>query len=433
MSAISTEQVKDMLFSSINSLLDQRELFLSNPNSDFTRTKKISFEQTMLFPIVAASEDVSTELLDYFGEKNLPSASSMIQRRNQVKPEAFIELFHRFTSKMPVNKTFNGYQLVACDGSRLNLPYNPSDEASFIRCIKGRKGINQVHLNALYDVLNDVFIDAELQSVHGLNEKKAFCNFLDKYAGSDSRRIYIADRGYVSYNILAHLIHNQQLFIIRMSDSFANRLCTNDKEWLSGEYADKEIVINIGRYKAKRFEAFENYHYVHPTTPYDYLASHSNDVDTLKLRVLKFPISEDSYEYIVTNLPKYAFSLETIKDFYHLRWKEETAFRFLKYAGKLVHIHSLKRTFLIQEIYAKLILYNFSAFIASVVEVVEKKTEKHLYRINHSQTQKLCLRFLRGTVKDVKTLISRYLESVRLGRRFERNLRRQAADSLAYR
>ena len=433
MCAISTDQIKDILSSSINSLLDQRELYLVNPDSDFTRTKKISFEQTMLFPIVAASEDVSTELLDYFGEENLPSASSMIQRRNQVKPEAFIELFYRFTSKMPVNKTFNGYQLVACDGSRLNLPYNPSDEASFIKCIKGRKGINQVHLNALYDVLNDVFIDAELQSVHALNEKQAFCNFLDKYAGSDSKRIYIADRGFVSYNVLAHLVHNQQLFLIRMSDTFAKGICTNDKEWLSCEYADKEIVVNIGRRNGKRFHALENYHSVRQCRTYDYLDPGSDDVDTLNLRVLKFPISENAYEYIVTNLPKYAFSLDTIKDFYHLRWKEETAFRFLKYAGKLVHIHSLKRAFLIQEIYAKLILYNFSAFIASVVEVVEKKTEKHLYRINHSQTQKLCLRFLRGTVKDVKTLISRYLESVRLGRRFERNLRRQAADSLAYR
>ena len=62
--------------------------------------------------------------------------------------------------------------------------------------------------------------------------------------------------------------------------------------------------------------------------------------DTLKLRVLKFPISKDSYEYIVTNLPAYAFSMPTIKSLYNLRWNKETAFRHLKYAGNMVHIHS---------------------------------------------------------------------------------------------
>ena len=433
MRVISTDQVKDILFSTIASLLEQRELFLVNPNSNFTRTKKISFEQTMLFPLVAASEDISSELLDYFGEDNLPSASSMIQRRNQIKPEAFIELFKRFTSKVPLNKSFNGYQLVACDGTRVNLPYNPSDKDSFIKCIEGRRGINQVHLNALYDVLNDVFIDAELQSVKNLNEKRAFCNFLDKYAASDNKRIYIADRGYASYNVLAHLVHNQQLFLIRMSEDFASGLCTDDNRWLSGEYVDKEITINIGRHRGLRFQAIENYHYLASSKTYDYLAPKSNDIDTLKLRVLKFPISENSYEYIITNLPMYIFSLETIKDFYHLRWNEETAFRFLKYAGNLVHIHSLKRTFLIQEIYAKLILYNFSAFVASIAEDVKKETAKYLYVQNHSKAQKICLRFLRGTIKDVKRLISRYLVPVRPGRTFGRNLRRQSADTLAYR
>ena len=177
---ITTEQIKQLLLSEIDSLLDQRDAFLVNPKSDFTRTKKLSFEQTILFPMIAASGDIANELLDYIGEENLPLPSAMVQRRNQVKPEAFIELFKRFTSNVPLPKTFNGYQLVACDGTRINIPYNPSDEYSFIQCIKGRKGINQVHLNALYDVLNDIFIDAEIQSIHKMDEKKALSSLKEQ-------------------------------------------------------------------------------------------------------------------------------------------------------------------------------------------------------------------------------------------------------------
>ena len=127
------------------------------------------------------------------------------------------------------------------------------------------------------------------------------------------------------------------------------------------------------------------------------------------------------------------FSSGMIKKLYFLRWNEETAFRHLKYAGSMVHIHSLKREFLIQEIYAKLTIYNFSSYINSSFENVERRTGKYLYVKNHTQVQKLCLRFLKGTIKDIKSLITRYLVPVRPGRTFGRNLRRQSADTLAYR
>ena len=75
---ITTEQVKQILLSEIDSLLAQRNLFLTNPKSDFTRTRKLSFEQTIIFPMVAASGDIANELLDYIGEENLPLPSVQI-------------------------------------------------------------------------------------------------------------------------------------------------------------------------------------------------------------------------------------------------------------------------------------------------------------------------------------------------------------------
>ncbi len=65
MNQISQEKPKQVLFSIINSLLDNRDEFLVNPQSDFTRSKKITFDQTILFPMIAGSDNVATELLDY--------------------------------------------------------------------------------------------------------------------------------------------------------------------------------------------------------------------------------------------------------------------------------------------------------------------------------------------------------------------------------
>ena len=227
MQHISCEQVRQLLLSSIDHLLSHREEFLKNPQSDFTRSRKISFVQAILFPMLLGHENLATELMDFFDEDKLPLPSAMVQRRSLIRPEAFQELLFYFTEQITALKTFHGYQLVSCDGSRLNLPYNPSDPDSFIQCIEGRKGINQMHMNALYDPMNDLFLDIELQSIHEMNEKAAFTVFLDKYAHLETalKRIYIADRGYASYNIFAHAIHNGQLFLIRVPESFAEGIC----------------------------------------------------------------------------------------------------------------------------------------------------------------------------------------------------------------
>lgn len=435
MKRITTDIVRQKLLSTINSLFERRDVFLMNPQSDFTRIKKISFQQTILFPMLAGSEDIDDELMDFFYEENLPLASAMIQRRNQIKSAAFQELFYHFSKSIPVLNTFRSYQLAVVDGSRLNLPYNPRNPDTFIQCIKGRKGINQMHMNALYDPLNDYFLDVELQYIHQMNEKGAFCMFLDKNRDADSsrKRIYLADRGYASYNIFAHAIHNNQLFLIRVPETFAEKMCPNSYGWLEEQYEDEEVTVSIGRRYTMKNKQLENYHCIPSNGHYDFIEAKADSIDLLRLRVLKFPIGNDSFEYIVTNLPKYAFSLQTIKDLYHVRWGCETAFRHLKYAGNMVHIHSLKQEHLLQEIFGKLTLYNFSSFMASAIDGTTKKTDRYVYVIDHSKMQKIIIRYLKGLVKDVEGLIIRYLVPIRPDRVFQRNIRRQSADTLNYR
>ena len=49
-------------------------------------------------------------------------------------------------------KTFQSYLLLACDGTDINIPYNPSDKESFHQNA-GKKGYNQLYLNAFFDIL----------------------------------------------------------------------------------------------------------------------------------------------------------------------------------------------------------------------------------------------------------------------------------------
>ena len=426
-------EIRQNLFSVFSSLLDRRDEFLNNPSSDFTRKKKISFEQAMLFPMIAGADNVATELLDLFGEEDLPLPSAMIQRRNQIKPEAFQALFYLFSKSIPSEKNFHGYQLVACDGTRLNLPYNPADSDTFVDNIEGRKGFNQVHMNALYDILNDLFLDVEIQGMHEMNERGAFCKFLDKHSEDMQKTIFIADRGYASFNIYAHALNNNQMFLIRMKENDAHSLCPDNKHLLDSSCVDKDLIIHIGRVRRNTSCRYENYHYIRKYHRYDFIEPRTNKVDSFKLRILKFPLSTGTFEYIVTNLPREEFSLASIKELYSLRWGEETAFRHLKYAGNMVHIHSIKPEFLIQEIYGKLTLYNFSSCITKAITKRESPKTTHMYIFNHTQMQKFVRLYVIGAVKNLEKLINRFLVPVRPGRKFNRIIRRQSAEPLSYR
>ena len=54
---------------------------------------------------------------------------------------------------------------------------------------------------------------------------------------------------------------------------------------------------------------------------------------------------------------------EDFKALYHLRWQEENSFRDLKYSLCLKAFHSKKYDYIVQEVWARVILYNFSSSI----------------------------------------------------------------------
>lgn len=96
----------------------------------------------------------------------------------------------------------------------------------------------------------------------------------------------------------------------------------------------------------------------------------------------------------------------------------ESSFRELKYSVDLASVHSKKSEFIYKEIFAKLILYNFSSLIAYKVEPSTNK------RINFSSAMFFCRKFSHGTILDkmLLTMIEKFLSTIRPGISFERLL-----------
>ena len=79
--------------------------------------------------------------------------------------------------------------------------------------------------------------------------------------------------------------------------------------------------------------------------------------------------------WLFTNLQEDDFSIDEIRDLYNRRWGIETSFRDIKYATGMLFFHSRKKQLVLQEIYAKLILYNFSEAITHSIVLQKKEPE----------------------------------------------------------
>lgn len=89
-------EVKQKLLSIITEMDSYRWLFTRNPETDFSRKKKWSFEEIMKFMLTMEGKTLRDELLEYFDfDSSAPSNSAFNQRRAQILPEAFEFLFRK--------------------------------------------------------------------------------------------------------------------------------------------------------------------------------------------------------------------------------------------------------------------------------------------------------------------------------------------------
>ena len=104
----------------------------------------------------------------------------------------------------------------------------------------------------------------------------------------------------------------------------------------------------------------------------------------MKLRVVRFKITDDTYECLVTNLTRDEFDLNELKRMYHMRWDIETAFKVLKYIIGMMSFHSKKRNFIQQEIYSAILLHCLTNIITERIQIEQLDKRKHNYKVNLS-------------------------------------------------
>jgi hypothetical protein len=430
------EFVKDKLTGLIEEMAASPSLFVENAGTDFTRNRKLSFATVMNLMLSMGGNSICSELMTYFDyNADTASSSAFIQQRNKLLPYAFEFLLHEFTNSFKDLRTYNGYRLFAADGSELNIFHNPNDTDTYFQSIPDTKGFNQLHLNAMYDLCNKLYVDAYIQPGRKKNEYKALADMTDRSIIS-GEVIVIADRGYESYNVFAHIEQKGWNYVIRVKDIGSNGILSTLKLPKTDEF-DVTVSKILTRKQTNDIKSHpELYKILSKSINFDYLDLHINKFYPISFRVVRFKISEDTYETIITNLDSEEFPSEKIKELYHLRWGIETSFRELKYAMGLTSFHSKKVEHITQEIFARLIMYNFCELITMHI-VIQQKDTKHSYQVNFTRAIQVCRYYFRCqsniSPPDVEALIRKNILPVRNGRKDPRKVKANKVVSFLYR
>ena len=431
--------LKNLLLSEIHSVSQRADEFAVESGKHFTRKRKLPLETLIKTIIGMESKSLTNELIDIFDpEPDIPSAAAFVQQRSKLKAAAFKSIFDGFTSKL-IDENNDELRVLAVDGSDVQIATNPADPSSYHPGSNGQKPYNLLHLNAFFDLAHKIYTDTVIQGRKDWNEHSALQEMVDK--SNIRKALVIADRGYESYNNMAHIQEKGWYFLIRVKDGKTG--IKDGLELPKVDEFDEEISLKLTRRQTKEtkelFKDKNHYRFIPTTVVFDYLQKHSRKHDpvefyTLNFRIVRFKITNDLYETVLTNLDADDCSPEKLKELYASRWGIETAFRDLKYTIGLLNFHSKKVMCIHQEIYAHLIMYNFVEMITSHV-VIKKKQRKYIYKANFSVATHMCRLFYqeKTTSPNLETIIARNIIPVRPDRHRERKMTAKIFHGFLYR
>lgn len=422
--------VKQFLKDDILDLSAEPKRWSKNAKTDFTRKRKLPLETLLLFLISKENDTTGWELKKFFDmkSKDVPSVSAFYQQRQKLKESVFPTLLKMFNSHFSPGM-YRNLAVFACDGTEYAIFRNPEDRHSFTvptNNPSSTRGFNAIHATYLYSPLSMCYQDVVIQPNREKNEFRAICELIDRFEppkGADNG-LFIADRGFFSFNSVAHFQEKNLFFLIRVRNTFAENLNSEFASIQEECSREAEVIITRSccRKNWKYPDKVHEYKVIRNFQTFDCLPLDSVDEFILNFRIVKLKLPDGTDEYLATNLPD-TYTLNDLRVLYSLRWNEETSFRRLKHTIGGTCFLSKKLGYVTQEIWARMILFNFCMRITCQVQP-RKKKGKYRYQLNYDDAIKACHYFLRlkgdDSAFNLESLIRSSILPIRPGRNFER-------------
>ena len=160
-----SDSIKTILLAAIHELSNKPEIYAVHPGVDFTRNRKLNFQDFMLMFLTMEADCIREEIYRFFGRTlEAPSKTAFYKQRKKIKEAAFQNLLFAFNKKLPKNLYKGKYEFWACDGSAADIFLNPQDPDTYFEPNgKSTRGFNQIHVNAMFSLLDRRFTNIIVQ------------------------------------------------------------------------------------------------------------------------------------------------------------------------------------------------------------------------------------------------------------------------------
>lgn len=388
---------------------------------DFTRQRKQSFSGTLVFIMNMLRKSLIVEIENFVSQLNnevqnitfnLFSKSAFTQSRKKIKPEVFHELSNSLVEEFYTDndesvKLWNGFRLLAVDGSTLSLP-NTDELRNKYGTYSNQRGIGraQARISVLYDVLNGFVIDGELFPLTKGEQKIAY----EHVKLTKAKDLVIYDRNYPSFNLIYKHKKVCSDFLMRVKINFS----TITKQFHnSGKKSDIQILTSGKKGNVDDKEKKE-----------------------VKVRLVKVKLDTGEDEILITSLlDEQQYPYEVFKDLYFKRWRVETYYNELKNNLRAGIFSGYSDHVIQQDFRAALFISNLHNLIVNDVEdelIAQGKKKKYRHKVNRNTSYG----FMKNRVisiffsdrdsseitEKLKELFLKNTVPIRPNRKFERNV-----------
>jgi hypothetical protein len=338
--------------------------------------------------------------------------SAFCQARRKLNPRALMGLnrplldaFQRHFSP----RLWHGLRLLAVDGSTARLPNTDDVIATFGAPPEGAS-VPLARCSRLYDVLNHLVIEADLESRH-VGERVLAGEHLAATADND---LLLYDRGYPAFWLFA--LHHQEdrHFCARMALDFSREVAAF---LASGE---KSAVVPFSAGSEARKQCRD---YGLPCEP-------------IPLRLIRVQLKGGETEVLATSLlDEEAFPRAWFKRLYHLRWGVEEGYKREKSRLEIENFSGLSAQVVQQDFYAKMFVLNLSAVLAWAAQAIADRlyqARKRVYRVNFANAlskmkDNVVRLFVQGATRQLLTALvlsmASSVEAVRPDRSYPRKIK----------
>lgn len=243
--------------------------------------------------------------------------------------------------------------------------------------------------------LNDKFLAIVTQDQRSKDERGAAMKMVkeihEAYPGETF--LFVMDRGYFSYPLCKLIESLGHKYLIRMKEREYSCLTYTELDHTE----DQQISRILTHHQRKGEKENPQMKYLVKKSMRQ-IDPESEFID-FDCRVVAIEIGDNVWEGLITNLDEAEFPPEALGFIYHLRWRIEQSFSWLKYGIGMKRIHSIKAEYIIQEIYSSLIFYNLVSEIKKCVlessqsDNKEENQTTYEYQINTTKA----IRAIRNT------------------------------------